>query len=163
MSSTPSSQQPSPQPAPHYRKPGWFTQHVFNQAVAGLTRAGISIWGSRVLEVKGRTTGEAHRIPVNLLDLDGRKYLVSARGNGQWVRNVRAADGRLDLLVGRRRQAWIASEVPDDAKADILRAYLRRWKAEVGVFFDGIDADSSDEEIGAIAAKHPVFVLAPAA
>jgi hypothetical protein len=57
----------------------------------------------------------------------------------------------------------VATELPDDAKVDILRAYLRRWKAEVGVFFDGIDANSTDEEIRSIAAKHPVFVLAPAA
>jgi deazaflavin-dependent oxidoreductase (nitroreductase family) len=136
---------------------------VFNKTVAGLTRAGISVWGSRVLEVKGRTTGQPHRIPVNLLDLDGRQYLVSARGNGQWVRNVRAADGHLDLLVGRRRQEWVATELPDTDKVDVLRAYLRRWKAEVGVFFDGIDANSSDADIQAIAAKHPVFMLAPAA
>jgi deazaflavin-dependent oxidoreductase (nitroreductase family) len=162
MSSTPSNQESPQAPVPHYRKPGWFTKHVLNKAVAGLTRAGISIWGSRVLEVKGRTTGQPHRIPVNLLDLGGRQYLVSARGNGQWVRNVRAARGHLELLVGRRRQEWVATELPDDAKVDVLRAYLRRWKAEVGVFFDGVDADSSAEEIQAIAAKHPVFVLTPA-
>ena len=42
----------------------------------------------------------------------------------------------------------------------MLRAYLRRWKMEVGVFFDGTSADSSDEEIAAIAPKHPVFELA---
>jgi deazaflavin-dependent oxidoreductase (nitroreductase family) len=163
VSSTPSHQDSPNQPVPHYRKPGWFTRHVLNPTVAGLTRAGISVWGSRVLEVKGRTTGQAHRIPVNLLELDGRQYLVSARGNGQWVRNVRAAGGHLDLLVGRRRQEWVATELPDEAKVEVLRAYLRRWKAEVGVFFDGVDANSTDEEIGSIAAKHPVFVLAPAA
>ncbi|HEX4244485.1 MAG TPA: hypothetical protein VHY77_02870, partial [Acidimicrobiales bacterium] len=67
-----------------------------------------------------------------------------------------------DLLVGRRRQEWVATELPDTDKVDVLRAYLRRWKAEVGVFFDGIDANSSDADIQAIAAKHPVFVLAPA-
>ncbi|HXA34630.1 MAG TPA: nitroreductase/quinone reductase family protein [Acidimicrobiales bacterium] len=163
MSSTPSHQDPPNPSAPHYRKPGWFTRHVLNPTVAGLTRAGISVWGSRVLEVKGRTTGQPHRIPVNLLDLDGRQYLVSARGNGQWVRNVRAARGHLDLLVGRRRQEWVATELPDDAKVEVLRAYLRRWKAEVGAFFDGVDANSTDQEIRSIAAKHPVFVLAPAA
>jgi deazaflavin-dependent oxidoreductase (nitroreductase family) len=162
MSSTPSHQDSPDTPINHYRKPGWFTRHLLNPMVAGLTRIGISVLGSRVLEVKGRTSGQPHRIPVNLLDLDGRQYLVSARGNGQWVRNVRAAQGHLDLLVGRRRQEWVATEVPDDAKVDILRAYLRRWKAEVGMFFDGVDADSSTEEVLAIAAKHPVFVLAPA-
>jgi hypothetical protein len=44
----------------------------------------------------------------------------------------------------------------------VLRAYLKRWKAEVGVFFDGASADSSDEELAAISPKHPVFRLEPA-
>jgi deazaflavin-dependent oxidoreductase (nitroreductase family) len=126
-----------------------------------LTRLGISVWGSRVLEVRGRTTGEPRHTPVNLLTIDDRKYLVSPRGNGQWVRNVRANDGHLDLLVGRRRTHWSATELADDDKVDVLRAYLRRWKAEVGVFFDGVGPDSSDDELRGIAPKHPVFSLTP--
>ena len=55
----------------HYREPGWFTRNVFNKSVAGLTRAGVSVFGSRVLEVRGRTTGEIRHTPVNLLELDG--------------------------------------------------------------------------------------------
>jgi len=86
-----------------YRKPGWFTQHIFNKAVSLLTRAGVSVWGSRVLEVAGRNSGDPRRVPVNLLSLDDNQYLVSARGTGQWVRNVRAAGGQLDLLLGRTR------------------------------------------------------------
>jgi len=144
----------------HYRKPGWFTKHVFNRAVAGLTRLGISVWGSRVLEVRGRTTGELRRTPVNLLTIGEGQFLVSPRGEGQWVRNVRAAGGRLDLLLGRRRTHYVASELPDDDKIPVLRAYLKRWRAEVGVFFDGVGPDSSDGEIAAVAPKHPVFVLA---
>jgi deazaflavin-dependent oxidoreductase (nitroreductase family) len=150
-------------PSPHYRRPGFFTRHVFNPAVAGLTRLGISVWGSRVLEVPGRRSGTPRRVPVNLLTHDGRQYLVSARGHGEWVRNVRANEGRLDLLVGRRRRSYVATELADADKVDVLRAYLRRWKAEVGVFFEGVDATSSDEEILAIADRHPAFVLQPAA
>ena len=123
----------------------------------------MSVWGSRVLEVRGRTTGEARRVPVNLLQLDGREYLVSPRGEGQWVRNVRAAGGRLALLVGRRREERVAVEVADGEKVAVLRAYLRRWKFEVGVFFEGVDADSTDEALRAIAPRHPVFLLEPAA
>jgi deazaflavin-dependent oxidoreductase (nitroreductase family) len=145
--------------APHYKAPGWFTRNVFNPTIAGLTRAGISVWGSRVLEVPGRKTGEPRRVPVNLLTLDGAQYLVSPRGEGQWVRNVRANDGRLDLLVGQKRTHWRATEVVGTEKVPILRAYLKRWKAEVGVFFDGTGPDSSDEELLAIAPKHPVFAL----
>ena len=149
--------------AAHYRKPGWFTQHVFNPTVAGLTRLGISVWGSRVLVVTGRTSGTARRVPVNLLRHDGHEYLVSPRGEGQWVRNVRAAGGHLDLLLGRKCQHRIATEIADADKIEILRAYLKRWKAEVGVFFDGTSATSTDEQLLAIAQKHPVFMLDDAA
>jgi deazaflavin-dependent oxidoreductase (nitroreductase family) len=143
----------------HYREPGWFTRNVVNRSVAFLTRRGLSVWGSRVLEVRGRRSGEPRRTPVNLLTLDGDRYLVSARGEGQWVRNARAAGGEVVLLLGRHREHVVATELDDDAKVPVLRAYLKRWKAEVGVFFDGVDADSSDEEIRAIAHRHPAFVL----
>jgi deazaflavin-dependent oxidoreductase (nitroreductase family) len=147
------------QTAPHYRRPGWFTQHIFNPTVAGLTRLGLSVWGSRVLEVKGRTSGTPRRVPVNLLRHDGREYLVSPRGEGQWVRNVRAAGGELDLLLGRKREHRVATEIADADKVEILRAYLKRWKAEVGVFFDGVSATSTDDQLSAIAPRHPVFLL----
>lgn len=143
----------------HYRKPGWLTQQVFNRAVALGTRAGISVWGSRVLEVRGRKSGLPRRTPVNLLSLGGREYLVSPRGETEWVRNVRADGGRLDLLLGSKRSHYLAHEVPDTDKVDVLRGYLRRWKAEVGVFFDGVGPDSTDDQIRDIAHKHPVFRL----
>ena len=153
----------TPTTTPRYREPGWFTRNVLNRLVGLLTRAGISVWGSRVLEVAGRTSGEPRRTPVNLLTVDGRQYLVSARGTGQWVRNVRAADGRLDLLLGRTRQHWVATELTDDQKPPVLRAYLHRWKAEVGVFFEGVSAESTDDELVAAGPNHPVFALRPAA
>ena len=143
----------------HYQRPGWFTKQVFNRFVAWLTRRGVSVWGSRVLEVPGRTTGVPRRVPVNLLTHEGTQYLVSPRGHGQWVRNVRANDGHLDLLLGRRRTQHTAHELEDADKTEVLRAYLRRWKMEVGQFFDGVDADSPDDVVRAIAADHPVFRL----
>lgn len=146
----------------HYREPNWFTRNVFNRLVAGLTRAGVSVAGSRVLEVRGRKSGEPRRVPVNLLTYQGRSYLVSPRGETEWVRNVRAAGGRLALIQGRRREELVGEELADSAKPALLREYLRRWKFEVGIFFDGTDADSSDEDLAAIAPKHPVFRLEPA-
>jgi deazaflavin-dependent oxidoreductase (nitroreductase family) len=113
--------------------------------------------GSRVLEVRGRKSGLARRTPVNLLSLDGGQYLVSPRGESEWVRNVRADDGKLDLLLGSKRQHYRGHEVLDEDKVTVLRGYLRRWKAEVGVFFDGVGPDSTDDQIRAIAHKHPVF------
>jgi deazaflavin-dependent oxidoreductase (nitroreductase family) len=143
----------------HYQAPGWFTRNVFNRAVRGLTGFGISVLGSRVLETRGRKSGQPRRTPVNLLRLDGREYLVAPRGQAQWVRNVRADEGRLVLQLGRRRTSYVATELTGDDRVPVLRAYLRRWKAEVGVFFDGVDASSSDAAILAIAPRHPVFVL----
>jgi deazaflavin-dependent oxidoreductase (nitroreductase family) len=146
--------------ADRYARPGWFTERVFNPAVAGLTRAGISVWGSRVLEVRGRTSGEPRRTPVNLLTVDGQRYLVAPRGHTQWVRNLRAS-GRGRLLLGRRSEPFTATEVGDDEKAPLLRAYLKRWRMEVGVFFGGVGPDSPDEELRRIAPDHPVFRIAP--
>jgi deazaflavin-dependent oxidoreductase (nitroreductase family) len=149
----------APEPTtPHYQQPGWFTKNVFNRMVAALTRIGISVWGSRELRVKGRTSGEWRTTPVNLLTLDGHRYLVAPRGVTQWVRNMRVA-GSGELRVGRRTEPFRATEVADDDKVAILRAYLERWKAEVGVFFDGVSGDSPDEELRRIAPDHPVFLL----
>jgi deazaflavin-dependent oxidoreductase (nitroreductase family) len=144
---------------PHFKRPGWFTKNVFNRIVAGLTRLGVSVWGSRVLEVRGRTSGQWRRTPVNLLTLEGERYLVAPRGHTQWVRNLRASgEGR--LRVGSRSELFTAVELADDDKAPVLRAYLKRWKAEVGVFFEGVGPDSSEAELRAIAPRHPVFRLA---
>jgi deazaflavin-dependent oxidoreductase (nitroreductase family) len=140
----------------HYKEPGWFTRHVFNATVELMTRLGLSVWGSRVLEVRGRTSGEPRRTPVNLLTVDGVEYLVAPRGETQWVRNLRVA-GEGVLLLGRRRHLFTSTEIADADRAPILRAYLKRWKAEVGVFFDGVSDKSTDAELAAIAAKHPVF------
>jgi deazaflavin-dependent oxidoreductase (nitroreductase family) len=146
----------------HYKEPGWFTRHVFNAAVELATRLGLSVWGSRVLEIRGRTSGEPRRTPVNLLTHDGQRYLVAPRGETQWVRNLRAA-GSADLLLGRRREKFTAVELADADKPAVLRAYLKRWKAEVGVFFDGVDATSPDSDVERIAPRHPVFRITSAA
>lgn len=143
----------------HSKRPGWFTAHVFNPLVNLLMRTGVSILGSRVLEVRGRSSGQPRRTPVNLLSVEGTRYLVAPRGETQWVRNLRAAgEGR--LLLGRRSEPFTAVELLEDAeKVPILRAYLKRWKAEVGVFFDGVGPDSPEPQLLAAAPKHPVFKL----
>jgi deazaflavin-dependent oxidoreductase (nitroreductase family) len=141
-----------------FQKPGWFTVHVFNPIVEGLTRLGVSVLGSRVLAVRGRSSGTVRTVPVNLLEYEDARYLVAPRGNTQWVRNLRAA-GEGELRLGRRTERFRATEVGDDEKPPILRAYLRRWKAEVGVFFGGVGPDSPAEELARIAPDHPVFRL----
>ncbi len=151
---------PDPAPEPtYYKRPGWLMRKTFTPFLNLLMRLGISAWGSRVLEHRGRRSGTLHHTPVNLLTLDDKEYLVAARGETEWVRNVRAADGNLTLILGRHRQARTAAEVPVEARAEILRAYLRRWKFEVGMFFEGVGPDSSDAEFAVIAQRHPVFIL----
>jgi deazaflavin-dependent oxidoreductase (nitroreductase family) len=146
---------------PRYLQPGWFTRNVFNKLVQFLTRAGLSVRGSRELRVRGRTSGEWRKVPVNLLHHDDARYLVARRGRTQWVRNLEAA-GTGELRVGRRIEEFRGVPVADADKVDILRDYLHHWKMEVGVFFDGVGPDSSDAEIAAIAPGYPVFQVVPA-
>jgi deazaflavin-dependent oxidoreductase (nitroreductase family) len=144
--------------AEHYQRPGWFTTNVFNRLVATLTRLGVSVYGSRVLEVKGRTSGQWRQTPVNLLHYEGADYLVAPRGHTQWVKNLRAS-GQGRLRVGRRTESFRSVELADDEKTPLLRAYLKKWKFEVGVFFGGVDAGSSEDELRRIAPDHPIFRL----
>ena len=129
---------------------------IFNRTVGMLTRAGISIMGSRVLAVRGRKSGEWRTTPVNLLTVAGDHYLVAPRGQAQWVRNLRAA-GEGELRVGRRVERFTATELADADKPPVLRAYLKRWAWEVGRFFEGLTADATDEQVAGIAPGFPVF------
>jgi deazaflavin-dependent oxidoreductase (nitroreductase family) len=145
-----------------YIKPKAAT-NFFNETVARLTRMGVSVYGSRILYVRGRKSGEWRTTPVNPLSLaDGARYLVAPRGNTQWVRNLRAV-GTGELHIGRKVEPFAATEVADDDKPAILRAYLKRWKFEVGVFFDGVDAKASEEKLREIAPGYPIFRIEPAA
>ncbi len=143
-----------------FQRPGWFTRSVTNGIVTGLTRTGVSVAGVRVLEVPGRNSGQPRRTPVNLLTVDGERYLVAPRGETQWVRNLRAG-GRGRLLLGKRGESFTATEVPDGERTPFLRAYLKRWRFAVGRFFDGVGPDSPEEEFRRIARDHPVFRITP--
>ncbi|MFF7681879.1 nitroreductase family deazaflavin-dependent oxidoreductase [Microbacterium sp. NPDC007973] len=135
---------------------------VFNALVAGVTRLGLPLAGSRVLAVRGRTSGEWRTTPVNPLRVGGERYLVAPRGATQWVKNLRAA-GEGELRTGRSIEQFRAEEVPDAEKPPILRAYLVAWAWEVGRFFEGVDRNSPDERLAEIAPGFPVFRLIPGA
>ncbi|HET8927115.1 MAG TPA: nitroreductase/quinone reductase family protein [Microbacterium sp.] len=133
---------------------------VFNGIVGFLTRIGLPLAGSRMLAVRGRSSGEWRTTPVNPLRVSGRRYLVAPRGHTQWVRNLRVA-GTGQLRKGRRVEVFRASEIEDAAKPPILREYLRAWAWEVGRFFEGVDASSSDDRLLEIAPGFPVFRIEP--
>jgi len=144
-----------------YLAPGWFTRQVANRLMRRLTRMGVGIRGARELRVRGRVSGEWRSVPVNPLRLDGTTYLVAPRGTTEWVRNLRVARSG-ELHLGRRIEHFTATELPDEAKVVVLREYLRRWKAEVGAFFEGVGPDATDDELLAAAPRHPVFAVEPA-
>jgi deazaflavin-dependent oxidoreductase (nitroreductase family) len=144
------------EPQAHH-PPGWFTRNVFNRFVGWLARRGVSIAGSRELEVTGRKSGEPRRTPVNPLDYDGRRYLVAPRGEVQWVKNVRV-NPTAKLIKGGKSEEITLSEITDEQeRIPLLRAYLEKWRWETGVFFDGVKADAPEEELARIAPDHPAF------
>jgi len=134
---------------------------VFNLVPALLARLGVSVYGSRLLAVRGRRTGAWQTVPVNILEHGGQRYLVAPRGETQWVRNLRAAGGG-ELRLGSRRDAFRAQEVPDAEKPPLLRTYLARWGFEVKAFFPGLGPDGSDDDFRRVAAGYPVFRITTA-
>jgi deazaflavin-dependent oxidoreductase (nitroreductase family) len=142
-----------------YIRPDKFTEKVFNPMVRWFTRHGVSLLGSRELRIVGRKSGQVRTNVVNLLELDGHPYLVAPRGTTEWVRNLRAAEGHGELRVGRRVEAFDATELDDESKVPVIRAYLVKWAWEVGKFFEGLTKDATDEEIAAVAPGFPVFAL----
>ena len=131
-----------------------------NAAVKWLiVRFGRSPGGAQVLEVRGRKSGQVRSTPVNPLELDGRRYLLSPRGETQWVRNFRAAR-EAALRVGNKREPIVlARELADDEKRSVLRAYLDRWAWQVKGLIDA-PKGATDEQLASIAARHPVFEIA---
>ena len=138
-----------------YVKPSW-GDRLFNGAVALLAGLGVSLYGSRILAVRGRRSGEWRTVPVNLLAHDGARYLIAPRGETEWVRNLRARGGG-ELRLGRRSEPFRGVELSDAEKPALLRAYLERWGFEVGRFFPGVDAGSPDADLLRVAAGYPAF------
>lgn len=150
-----SSSSPSGSPSPYYLKGSPLNVRL-NGVIGWLARRGVSLMGSAELSVRGRKSGQMQRVPVNPFTYEDGQYLVSARGHSQWVRNMRAAGGG-ELRVGRKVRAFTAVEIPDAEKLPVLRGYLEKWGWEVNQYFKGVTAKSTDAEIEAAAADHPVF------
>jgi deazaflavin-dependent oxidoreductase (nitroreductase family) len=126
-----------------YLKPALFTRKVFNP-IAMRRRA----FGSEPLEVRGRKSGEPHRIPVIPIEHDGATYLVSTRGESDWVKNVRAA-GELKVGDATRR----AVELPLGEREPVIAAYRAKAGKTVETYWQKLP-DPAD---------HPVFRLEPTA
>lgn len=129
-----------------------------NELFRWLAEAGISVAGTRALRVRGRKTGKLRGVVINLMTVDGRDYVVSPRGNTQWVRNARAA-GRVQMGPRWRSREVRISEVADAAKPELLKRYLDRWYWEVKGHVGGLTPDSTDEQIRSVAPSIPIFEL----
>ena len=147
-----------PENDPNYLRPG-AVGRIFCHTLAFLVWIGLIRGHSYVLEVRGRRTGKTLSLPVDPLDLDGRRYLVCARGNSNWVRNARAA-GEVVLARAMRRQRYAVRELPPGERPPVLKAYLDRFAGEVQRFFP-VPKGSSAEAFKDLARRYPVFELQP--
>lgn len=124
-----------------YLAPNWFVRRLANQFVM---RAGLAT----TLELRTRRRNQLQAIPVNVLRFDGREYLVSVRGESDWVRNLQVA-GNCELRRWGRRRRYTVAEVAVEQRPAIIAAYRKRWGYQVGVFFRRLPSP----------ADHPVFAL----
>jgi hypothetical protein len=140
-----------------YDEPNRLARTV-NELFRWLAEAGIGLAGTRALRIRGRNTGKLRGVVINLMTVQGRDYVVSPRGNTQWVRNARAA-GQVEMGPRWRSRDVQIIEVADDAKPELLKLYLKRWYWEVKGHVGGLTPDSTDEQIRAVAPSIPVFEL----
>ncbi|WNG93455.1 nitroreductase/quinone reductase family protein [Mycobacterium sp. ITM-2016-00318] len=124
-----------------YIKPPWFVRKIFNK-VAMATGVG----NSQTLTVTRRVSKEPQHIPVVVPEVGGVKYLVSTRGEAEWVRNVRA-----DPHVKLGDTKYVATEVPVEERAPVIAAYRPLAGKVVEGYWKQLPND----------ADHPTFALTP--
>ena len=142
----------------HFLKHNAF-ERAMNKTVGLLARLGIGPRYLHQLRVKGRRSGKVYTTPVNLLELNGHRYLVGGRGHSTWSKNVSAV-GNVTLVRGTIAKAYRAVSIPDESKPKILKAYLEEYRNTVQRFFS-VPAGSPLEAFRVIAQQHPVFELLP--
>ena len=126
-----------------YLKPPTFTKRVFNPLAMKL-----GIGGSAELVVRRRRSGDEQRIPVIPVDVAGTRYIVSTRGESDWVRNVRAS-GRAELRGKHETGSVQAVELPVEQRAPVIAAYREKAGKTVEGYWKQLPDDSD----------HPVFRL----
>jgi len=143
-------------PAPQFLRPS-LTERIFNRCFAVAIRFGIGLAHNYVLEVRGRKSGRIYSAPVDLLEFEGRRYLVAPRGETQWVRNARAA-GRVTLRQGLTSADYAVREVGSARRPELLKAYLDRFALTVQRYFP-VPRESPASDFAPLAEHYPVFEL----
>ncbi len=145
MSSAPVFRQPTP------------VERLFNRLFGLLVGWGFGLPHNYLVQVRGRKSGRLYSTPVDLLEYQGRKYLVAPRGRTQWVRNAEAA-GEVTLKKGGSRRVYKIRAIPDANKPELLKAYLDRFRTTVHRYFP-VTAGSPAQDFACVAAAYPVFEL----
>jgi deazaflavin-dependent oxidoreductase (nitroreductase family) len=143
-------------PLPAFRKPSAL-EAVFNRIFGLLVGLGLGFSYNYLLQVHGRKSGKLYSTPINLLELNGKRYLVAPRGRTQWVRNAEAA-GEVTLKKGGRREQFRLRPLSGREHLEVLKAYLDQFKKEVQRYFD-VPAGSPPEALAAPAYNDPAIEL----
>jgi deazaflavin-dependent oxidoreductase (nitroreductase family) len=134
-------------------------ERVFNRLFGAAVGFGLGLSHNYLVEVKGRVSGKRYMTPVDVVELDGRRYLVAPRGETNWVRNARAAGG-LTLRKGSYRAEFRVREVGVGERPAILKAYLDRFATTVQRYFP-VPRGCPSSEFVPVADRYPVFELIP--
>ncbi|HET9406922.1 MAG TPA: nitroreductase family deazaflavin-dependent oxidoreductase [Candidatus Sulfotelmatobacter sp.] len=134
-------------------------EKLFNRVFGFLVGMGLGFSYNYLLQVRGRKTGKLYSTPINLLELNGKRYLVAPRGRTQWVRNAEAA-GEITLKRGSQRERFRLRPLSGAEHLEILKAYLDSFKREVQRYFP-VAAGSPVEAFAAVAESYPAFELLP--
>jgi F420H(2)-dependent quinone reductase len=128
-----------------YLKPSAIETKIFNKLAMHST-----LWDVHTLEVARRNGVDPQRVPVVPVEYDGSLFVVSARGESDWVKNVRTAG---IVWVGQKGkfERYAATEVPADERSGIVAAYRQKTGREVTVYWKKLPLDS----------QHPTFKLTP--
>jgi deazaflavin-dependent oxidoreductase (nitroreductase family) len=137
--------------------PATVFERLFNKAFGVLIGLGLGLRHNYLLEVRGRKTGRLFSTPVDLLVIDGRRFLVAPRGQTAWVRNA-LASGTVALKKGRRRDGFRARPLSADEKPAVLKAYLDRFQLTVQRYFP-VPAGSPAEAFRPLVDRYPAFEL----
>ncbi len=132
-------------------------ERFFNHMFGVLIGLGLGFSYNYLLQVRGRKSGKIYSTPIDLLEMNGKKFLVAPRGRTQWVRNAEVA-GEVTLKKGSIRQTFRLRSLPEPEKLDVLKAYLDRFQREVQRYFP-VAAGSPSQAFAPIAESFPAFEL----